>query len=57
VEGSSLGLIFLLPVTGLEILWRAAKDLRFIGVLLDVGTKQYQVRRAFSVTRDDKISA
>ena len=40
MEGSSLGLILLLLVTGLEILWRAAKVLRLIGVLLDVGTKQ-----------------
>jgi len=33
---------FLLPVTGLEILWKTAKDLRLIGVLLDVGTKEYK---------------
>jgi hypothetical protein len=42
VEGSSLGLILLLPVTALEILWKAAKDLRLIGVLLDVETKEYK---------------
>jgi len=45
VEGSSLGLILVLPVTGLDILWKAAKDLRLIGVLLDVGTKQYKSER------------
>ena len=42
MEGSSLGLILLLPVTGLEILWKEAKHLRTVRVLHDVGTKQYK---------------
>lgn len=42
VEGSNLGLILLLPVAGLEIMRKVAKDLIPIVVLLDAGTKCYK---------------
>jgi hypothetical protein len=55
VEGSSNGLILLLPVTGLEIMWKAVKDLRLIGVLLDVGTKQYKSEGRSSLLETIKL--